>query len=48
LDLVESFHAANMVPQIPTGEQVHYQVEVVSILEGKHDIADEGVLQLCQ
>jgi hypothetical protein len=44
----EASVSADVVPQISSIEQVHHQVQILSILEGIVHVHDEGVVQLRQ
>ena len=39
---------ADVITEVASGQHVHYQIQVVSILERVVHIDDEGVVQLCE
>ncbi len=39
---------ADVISEVATGQHVHHQIQVVSILERVVHVDDEGVVQLCE
>ena len=48
LDLLESPVLSDVESEVSSGEQVHDEVEVISILKGEVHIYEEGVLKLAE
>lgn len=44
----ESPSAADMISEITSGHQIHYEIESLSVLERTHHIDNERVLEGCQ